>query len=32
LGDFPMIKFMKPTVTELLFHNTATLIMPICLN
>ncbi len=32
LGDFPMIKFMKPTVTELMFHNTAALIMPICLN
>ena len=32
LGDFPMIGYMKYEVTELMFHNMASMLLPISLN
>jgi hypothetical protein len=32
VGDFPMIQYMKPEVTELMFHQMATSLLPISLN
>lgn len=32
VADFPMVAFMTPFVTELMFHNMVSLMMPISLN